>query len=131
MIATIGFGILVVTFLMCFYGIGAALYGGLKNRQDWVESARRAQLLTFPLLSMASLALVILLLTGAYEVAFVYGVTQNAMEPYLRATAWWGGQAGSLLFWSWLLSAFTTAFTIRKWDRDRGFLPWVIVVSLV
>lgn len=131
MIATIGFGVLVVTFLMCFYGIGAALYGGLKNRQDWVESARRAQLLTFPLLSLASLALVILLLSGAYEVAFVYGVTQNAMEPYLRATAWWGGQAGSLLFWSWLLSAFTTAVTIRKWDRDREFLPWVIVVSLV
>ena len=131
MIATIGFGVLVVTFLMCFYGIGAALYGGLKNRQDWVESARRAMLLTFPLLSIASLALVILLLSGAYEVAFVYGVTQNAMEPYLRATAWWGGQAGSLLFWSWLLSAFTSAVTIRKWDRDREFLPWVIVVSLV
>ena len=131
MIATIGFGGLVVTILMCFYGIGAALYGGLKNRQDWVESARRAMLLTFPLLSIASLALVILLLSGAYEVAFVYGVTQNAMEPYLRATAWWGGQAGSLLFWSWLLSAFTSAVTIRKWDRDREFLPWVIVVSLV
>ena len=131
MIATIGFGVLVVTFLMCFYGIGAALYGGLKNRHDWVESARRAQLLTFPLLSLASLALVILLLSGAYEVAFVYGVTQNAMEPYLRATAWWGGQAGSLLFWSWLLSAFTTAVTMRKWDRDREFLPWVIVVSMV
>jgi cytochrome c-type biogenesis protein CcmF len=50
---------------------------------------------------------------------------------YLKVTALWGGQEGSLLFWSWLMSAFTTAVTLRKWDRDREFLPWVIVVSLV
>jgi cytochrome c-type biogenesis protein CcmF len=43
----------------------------------------------------------------------------------------WGGQAGSLVFWSWLLSAFTSAVTVRKWDRDKEFLPWVIVVALV
>ncbi|NTV36868.1 MAG: heme lyase CcmF/NrfE family subunit, partial [Anaerolineaceae bacterium] len=35
------------------------------------------------------------------------------------------------LFWSWLMSAFASAVTLRKWDRDREFLPWVIVVSLV
>ena len=32
-----------------------------------------------------------------------------AMPTYLKVTAWWGGQAGSLLFWSWLMAAFTTA----------------------
>jgi cytochrome c-type biogenesis protein CcmF len=64
-------------------------------------------------------------------VAFVYNVTANAMPLYLRITAWWGGQAGSLLFWSWLMAAFATAATLRKWDRDREFLPWVIVVTMV
>jgi cytochrome c-type biogenesis protein CcmF len=131
MIANFGFGVLVLTFLVCVYGVGAAVYGALKNRQDWVESSRLAMLLTFPLLSLASLALLYLLVSGNYSVAFVYSVTQNAMPLYLRATAWWGGQAGSLLFWSWLLSAFTSAVTVRKWHRDREFLPWVVVVSLV
>ena len=28
------------------------------------------------------------------------------MPIYLRITALWGGQAGSLVFWSWLLSVF-------------------------
>jgi cytochrome c-type biogenesis protein CcmF len=27
------------------------------------------------------------------------------------------------------MSAFATAVTLRKWDRDREFLPWVIVVG--
>jgi cytochrome c-type biogenesis protein CcmF len=53
------------------------------------------------------------------------------MPTYLKVTAWWGGQSGSLLFWGWLLSVFTSAVTLRKWDRDREFLPWVIVVSSV
>jgi cytochrome c-type biogenesis protein CcmF len=53
------------------------------------------------------------------------------MPYYLKITALWGGQAGSLVFWSWLLSAFASAVTLRKWDRDREFLPWVIIVSLV
>jgi cytochrome c-type biogenesis protein CcmF len=53
------------------------------------------------------------------------------MPTYLKVTAWWGGQAGSLLFWSWLLAAFASAVTIRKWERDIEFLPWVIVVCSV
>ena len=131
MIATFGFGVLVITFLVSLYGIGAALYGGLKNRPAWVESGRLAMLLTFPLLTVAALVLIYLLVNGHYEVAFVYGVTSDAMPFYLRATALWGGQAGSLLFWSWLMAAFATAATLRKWHRDQEFLPWVTVVSLV
>ena len=53
------------------------------------------------------------------------------MPTYLKVTAWWGGQAGSLFFWSWLMSAFASLVTLRKWDRDREFLPWVIVVRSV
>jgi cytochrome c-type biogenesis protein CcmF len=52
------------------------------------------------------------------------------MPDYLKITALWGGQAGSLLFWSWLLAGFTSAVTLRKWDRDQDLLPWVIVISL-
>jgi cytochrome c-type biogenesis protein CcmF len=29
------------------------------------------------------------------------------------------------------MSAFASAVTLRKWDRDREFLPWVVIVALV
>ena len=131
MIGNIGFGILIITLVTAIFGIGAALYGGLKNSPRWVESARLAMLLTFPLLSLVAVALIILLVTGQYQYEFVYGVTSNSMPLYLKITALWGGQAGSLVFWSWLLSAFVSAVTLRKWERDQEFLPWVIVVALV
>lgn len=131
MITDLGYGTLALTFLLALYGILAAIWGVQKRRPDWIDSARNAMLLTFPLLTLSSLSLIYLLVNGHYEVEYVASVTSNSMPLYLRITALWGGQAGSLLFWSWLMSAFASAVTLRNWERDREFLPWVIVVSLI
>ena len=130
MIANLGLGILVITFGLALYGIGAAVFGVVKRKAKWVESARLAMLLTFPLITLAALTIIILLTSGQYQYAYVYNVTSNSMPLYLKITALWGGQAGSLLFWSWLMSAFASAVMLRRWERDSEFLPWVIVVSL-
>jgi len=131
MITNFGFGMLVLTFLLALYGAGAAVYGVRKNSLAWVESARLSMLLTFPLIFLVALTIIYLMVTGHYEVQFVYNVTSSAMPFYLKVTALWGGQSGSLILWSLLMSAFASAVTLRKWDRDREFLPWVIVVSLL
>lgn len=131
MLPEFGFGVLLVSFIVTIYSGVAAVYGVTNKSAALVESARRAQLLTFPLITISSIVLIYLLVNNRFDVAFVYEVTSKSMPTYLKVTAWWGGQAGSLLFWSWLLAVFTSAITLRKWDRDIEFLPWVIVVSAV
>jgi cytochrome c-type biogenesis protein CcmF len=131
MFAEFGYGVLMVTFLVTIYGVVMAIYGARTGSAKLVESARRAMLLTFPLISIASVALIYLLVNNHFEVSFVYEVTSRSMPTYLKITSWWGGQAGSLLFWSFLMSAFASAVTLHKWDRDIEFLPWVIVVCSV
>jgi cytochrome c-type biogenesis protein CcmF len=131
MLAEFGYGVLVLTFLLTLYSLASALYGEWKRSAAAVESARRAMLLTWPLLTVSSLALIYLLVNNHYEVTFVYEVTSRNMPTYLKVTALWGGQSGSLVFWSWLMSAFVSLATLRKWERDRELLPWVIVVSAV
>ncbi len=106
MVADLGYGALVITFLVALYGIFAAIYGVLRNAPAWVDSARNAMLLTFPLVSLAALSIIYLLVNGHYEVEFVASVTSSSMPTYLKITALWGGQAGSLVFWTWLMSAF-------------------------
>jgi cytochrome c-type biogenesis protein CcmF len=130
MIVDIGFGVLVITFLVAIYAVGAALYGGLQSKPRWTESARISMQLTFPLITISVACLLYLLVTGNYSVSYVYTVVSNQMPTYLKMTALWGGQSGSLLFWCWSMSAFATAVTFRKWDRDREFLPWVVVVTM-
>jgi len=50
------------------------------------------------------------------------------MPMLYKFAAWWGGQEGSLLFWSWLLSgyAMVVAFTNRRKHRDM--MPFVVAV---
>jgi len=129
MIPEFGYGVLAVSFFVALYSVGAAVYGAQKKSLAMIESARRAMLLLFPLITISAATLIYLLVNDHYEVSFVYEVTSRSMPTYLKVTAWWGGQAGSLVFWSWLLSAFASAVTIRKWERDIEFLPWVIVVA--
>jgi cytochrome c-type biogenesis protein CcmF len=131
MLAEFGYGVLVVTFLVSIYAIFASIFGQAKQSQKWIESSRLAMQLTFPLTTLAALTLIYLLVTDNYNVSFVYEVTSRTMPVYLKVTALWGGQAGSLLFWSWLLSLFMTAVTLRKWDRDRELLPWVVLVASI
>jgi len=131
MFAEFGFGVLLLGLCVAIYSGVAAVSGVVSKSSSMVESARRAMLLTFPLISIAAGSLIYLLINNHFEVAFVYEVTSRSMPTYLKITAWWGGQAGSLVFWSWLLAAFTSAVTLRKWDRDIEFLPWVILVSAI
>jgi len=131
MAVNFGYGVLLITLLVCMYGIGASIIGLYRRSENWIESGRLAMLLTFPLLTVTSVTIIYLLVTGRYEVEFVASVTSDSMPTYLKVTALWGGQSGSLVFWSWLMAAFASAVTLRKWDRDRDLLPWVILVCLI
>jgi cytochrome c-type biogenesis protein CcmF len=129
MIADLGYAALLIAFLAAAYAAAAALYGAHKKDARWVESARNATASTFPVLLLAAGLLVTLLLQNDFSVDYVWSVTSTEMPAYLKVTALWGGQAGSLLFWNLLLAAFTTAAMLRKWDDQRQIMPYAILVA--
>lgn len=131
MIPDFGYGLVLISFGLAIYSIVASVLGYYKHSFKLVDSARLAMQLMFPLITIASVLLMYLLATDSYYVSFVYEVTSRSMPMYLKVTALWGGQAGSLLFWIWTLTAFSSAVTLREWDRDRDLLPWVVVVNSV
>jgi cytochrome c-type biogenesis protein CcmF len=129
MLIYFGYGTLLVTLAAAIVGIIAAVIGIRNNSLAWVRSARNAMLAAFPLLGLAIFSLIILLLSHHFEVYYVYNVVNRSMPVYLKIAAIWGRQAGSLLFWAFTLSGFIFAVMLRKWERDREFLPWIIIVS--
>ncbi len=131
MIADLGFFALLTAFLLALYGSAAAFYGQWRRAPRWVASARAATLLTFPLLALSAFSLIYSLVHLDFQLQYVAQVTSRSMPIYLRATALWGGQAGSLVFWSLLMSAFACAVMLRDWRRDRELQPWVIIVTLI
>ncbi|MGF1503688.1 MAG: heme lyase CcmF/NrfE family subunit [Anaerolineae bacterium] len=69
-----------------------------------------------------------LLVNRAYNVQFVWSVSDRSMPTFLKVTAMWGGQEGSLLFWSLLMSTFTAGSMLRSWQRERHLMGHVIAV---
>jgi cytochrome c-type biogenesis protein CcmF len=129
MIADIGFLTLLLAFICAVYAVVAAIYGARKKDDRWVKSARNGLIATFPLLLLASGLIITALVTGDFSIAYVSQVSSRGMPTYLKVTALWGGQAGSLLFWNLLLSAFTAAAMLSKWREQKELMPYVIIVS--
>jgi len=124
MLAEIGLIALSLTFLACLYAIVTSIYGERVTSEGWVLSGRNASLVTFPLLTIAVLALWVALTTEQYQISYVWSVT-DPQTPFLyRITALWGSQRGSLLFWCWLMSGFTFFAVLLNWRTDRRLMPY-------
>jgi cytochrome c-type biogenesis protein CcmF len=127
MVVNLGFGLLVIALVSSLYGVGAAIYGWARKAEDWIKSARISAFIGFPLLTCVVALLEILILIGRYDVAYVYEVSNSTMPTYLKITALWGGQAGSLLFWCWLTSLFLFVYVLKKRNADDR-MPWMIAI---
>src|SRR5579859_3332202 len=131
MVANFGYIALVAALGCALYATVMALLGAARHQPAWIDSAHNAALLTWPLVTLAAGLLVVLLVTNQFQINYVHSVTSLEMPTYLHVTALWGGQAGSLLWWSWLMAAFAAAAMLRKWDRDRKLMPYVIAVTMI
>ncbi len=130
MLYDLGYFALLMAFLLANYAAAAAVFGAQTKRLAFVESARRAALVIGPLLTLAVVVIVYALVALDFELAYVYEVSSRAMNWFLRVTALWGGQAGSILFWGWLMAAFSGVVVWRKWRGDRELMPYVLFVTM-
>jgi cytochrome c-type biogenesis protein CcmF len=131
MLANLGFFSLVTAFVTALYAAGAAVVGARRNRPEWMASARNAGLMVWPLITLACLCLIGLLVTGQFQIGYVAQVSSRAMPTFLKITALWGGQPGSLVFWSWLMSTYAASAVLLRWDRDRKLMPYALAVMAV
>jgi cytochrome c-type biogenesis protein CcmF len=129
MLADLGYLSLIIAFGAALFAALAGYYGAKKNDARWVISARNATLAVFGLTLASCVFIIVLMLQNDFSVEYVLRVSSIEMPTYLKISALWGGQAGSLLFWNALLAAFTAAAMMRKWDNQRELMPYVIVVA--
>lgn len=130
MLAEIGLVTTFLAFIAALYSIGASLYAGRIHSERLLVSARNAALLTFPLLLIASLALVLALIQGDYQMSYVWSVSNPTTPLFYRITALWGSQKGSLLFWSLLMSLFAFGALLLNWRSHRRLMPYVIAYTM-
>ncbi len=78
MLAELGIITSALALVVAWYAVVAGVVGALNRNDRWVRSARNAALLTFPLLTAASLAMIISQVNGDFQIEYVWATTERA-----------------------------------------------------
>ena len=95
-----------------------------------LRAARLSVLGTCALIGLDVMTLLYAFLSHDFRVRYVAHYSDRSMPlPYLIA-ALWGGQDGSLLWWSFLLSLYTSACALWLRGRYKELAPWVLATLM-
>src|SRR5437773_399784 len=111
--------------LFAAYGVLAGVAGGLRRRAHLVRSAEHAAYAVFGLVVIATAILLRALLRHDFTLEYVAAYSSSTLPTQYTVAALWGGQKGSLLFWSFLLTLFTTIVQVQNRERNRALMPFV------
>jgi cytochrome c-type biogenesis protein CcmF len=122
---------ILLAFCLSVFAIVAGAVGGWKRNAFLVHAAGRAVYSVCFLLTVAASVLVFSLMTGDFRMAYVVAHSNRSMPLLYKFASWWGGQEGSLLLWSWLLSCYSTVVVFTNRRRHRSMMSYVIATLMV
>lgn len=114
-----------VALLMAAWTTTVSFSGGVQGRADLVKSGERALYATFAFTLLASIGIWTALFTHDFSIKFVASYTSANLPKIYTFTAFWAGQAGSMLFWSLILTAYAAVAVFTNRAKNRVMMPWV------
>jgi len=126
-LTTIGYQALNISLVLsAFSTVLYALPG--RNRQQLIASAHRAVYAMCVLITLTSIALLYAFFSRDFQVEYVAHYSNRSLSWFYTATAFWAGQDGSLLLWTWLLTVFGVIVIVRNKQRNPELLPYSMAV---
>jgi len=117
-----------LAFVIALLGFGAGIAGGLRRDDAWTRLAERCLLVTFGFVTVAIAILFAAFAGNDFQLEYVAGHSARSMALPYRLAALWGGQAGSLLLWLWMLTIYGTVCVALNRKQNRLLMPWVAAV---
>jgi cytochrome c-type biogenesis protein CcmF len=113
-----------VALLMAAWAGVTSFAGGSMGREDLITSGRRGLYVTTLMIILASVGLWTALLSHDFSLSYVAGHTSANMPKIYVFTAFWGGQAGSMLFWALILSCYSSIAIWSAREKARELAPF-------
>src|ERR1039457_6882743 len=120
----IGHGSLLVSVVVIVLGIGAGVMAGRLRTQEWINAAYSAVYTNFALVTIATGAMVVALVTHDFSVSYVAQVGSRATPPFYTIISLWSALEGSILFWGWVLSLYAAVVVWGNRRRAGVLVPW-------
>src|SRR5229473_6526444 len=122
---------LALALLLAFYSIVANVIGARRAIAPLIVSARHALWAMCAMITVAIAVLWMSLLQSDFTLDYVASYTSSTLPTVYKFTSLWGGQQGSLLLWTWLLSIFTTIVAFQNRSKNPVIAPYALAVLAV
>jgi cytochrome c-type biogenesis protein CcmF len=122
---------IVAAFVVAAYAAIAAPLGVRLNAPDLRASAYNGVIGVAILMTVASLTLLTAFLTNDFSIRYVAEHSSREMPMSLVAAAFYGGQAGSLLYWGWTLALFSALVAYQQRRADPLLMAYVHMTLMV
>ena len=113
----LGYLSLILIAVACFAGLGLALAALRTNSRELARGAMAAVYAVAALAVIASIALLVLLVTRDFSNDYVYSHISRSLSLPYTLSAFWAGNAGSLLLWLLLMAVFSL-IALRQIRRE-------------
>jgi cytochrome c-type biogenesis protein CcmF len=113
-----------VALLMAAWSTTVSYAGASMRREELIQSGVRGLYATFAMIVLASVGLWTALLSRDFSLEYVASHISSTMPSVYVFTAFWSGQAGSLLFWALILSGYSTIAIATSRKRNKELTPW-------
>ena len=125
MIFQLGYLLLIIALVFSAYGTIAGYVGGHRRNAALVQSSFHAVYAVATLVWLAATILWYGLLNDHFEVSYVWNHSERALPVFYKFVAIWGGQDGSLLFWTLLLGIFSVVVALFFRNSHTAMMPFV------
>ncbi|HKY22607.1 MAG TPA: cytochrome c-type biogenesis CcmF C-terminal domain-containing protein [Vicinamibacterales bacterium] len=126
--ATLGYFVLLSTFVVCSYAVAASVAGARRGSKRLVDSGIGAFHLVTALMVMASVLMVQAFVTDDFSIRYVWKYSDSVQPLFFKITSYWGGLDGSIMFWVFLLACFGSVAVQVNRDSHRELIPYVVAV---
>ena len=119
--------------VVAILGLGCGIYAGVSRGPQapaWTRVSERAVGVVFALVCVAMGLLFAAFAGNDFQLKYVAQNSARGMPLHYRLGALWGGQAGSLMLWLWVLLAYSSVCVWMQRHRHRALMPWVAAVLL-
>lgn len=130
MIFNIGYLLLITALVLAAFGIITGVVGGQQRNARLIQSSFNAVLAVAGLVVMAAVILWYGLFTDQFQVIYIWNSSEKALPTFYKFAAMWGGQSGSLLFWTLILSGYSTITVLSFRKRHAVLMPYVYAALL-
>ncbi len=114
-----------IALLMCAWSVTLSFAGGHLRRPELVASGERGLYAGVGFVILASIGLWTALIGSDFSLRYVASFTSQNLPVVYKFSAFWGGQAGSMLFWCLVLGVYAALATWVNRSKNRVLMPWV------